>query len=81
MRRTDTVTISLPPELASEVDRLAREEGRTRSDLLREAFRQYAERRLRWDALFRYGEARSTALKLREEQVAKAIKHRRRPQQ
>ena len=41
-RTTGTVTISLPPELAVEVDRLAHQEGRTRSELLREAFRQYA---------------------------------------
>src|SRR5487761_1388825 len=43
MRTTDTLTISLPPELAGEVDRLARQEGRTRSELFREAFRQYGE--------------------------------------
>jgi hypothetical protein len=34
---------SRPRELAVEVDRLAHQEGRTRSDLLREAFRQYAD--------------------------------------
>ena len=34
---------------AVEVDRLAHQEGRTRSELLREAFRQYAERRQQWD--------------------------------
>jgi metal-responsive CopG/Arc/MetJ family transcriptional regulator len=56
MRTMGTVTISLPPELAVEVDRLARREGRIRSELLREAFRQYAERRRRWGQLFAYGE-------------------------
>ena len=78
MRTTGTVTISLPPDLASEVDRLAREEGRTRSELLREAFRQYAERRRRWDQLFAYGEARAAAVGLSEESVATAVRKRRR---
>ena len=78
MRTTGTVTISLPPDLASEVDRLAREEGRTRSELLREAFRQYAERRQRWDRLFAYGEGRAAAIALTEESVAMEVKRRRR---
>jgi CopG family transcriptional regulator/antitoxin EndoAI len=78
VRTTGTVTISLPPDLASEVDRLAREEGRTRSELLREAFRQYAERRRRWDQLFAYGEARAAAVGLSKESVATAVRTRRR---
>lgn len=78
MRTTGTVTISLPPDLASEVDRLAKEEGRTRSELLREAFRQYAERRRRWDQLFAYGEVRASAVRLSEESVVAAVRTRRR---
>jgi CopG family transcriptional regulator / antitoxin EndoAI len=77
MRTTGTVTISLPPELAVEVDRLAHEEGRTRSELLREAFRQYAERRRRWDQLFAYGEERAAAGALTEDTVVAAVKSRR----
>lgn len=75
---TGTMTISLPPELASEVDRLAKEEGRTRSELLREAFRQYAERRRRWDQLFAYGGAQASAHGLSERAVTAAVKRRRR---
>ncbi|HVD02749.1 MAG TPA: ribbon-helix-helix protein, CopG family [Candidatus Dormibacteraeota bacterium] len=78
MRSTDTLTISLPAELAAEVDRLARQEGRTRSELFREAFRQYAERRRRWDQIFAYGEARASAGHLTDEQLASAVKRRRR---
>ena len=77
MRTTDTLTISLPPELAGEVDRLARQEGRTRSELFREAFRQYAERRRRWEQLFAYGEGRAAAGSLTEEAIATAVKRRR----
>jgi predicted transcriptional regulator len=78
VRSTDTLTISLPAELTDEVDRLARQEGRTRSELFREAFRQYAERRRRWDQLFAYGEARASSGPLTDEQLASAVKRRRR---
>lgn len=72
------MTISLPPDVASEIDRLATAEGRTRSDLLREAFRQYAERRRRWDQLFAYGEGRASTGRLSETSVAASVKKRRR---
>jgi predicted transcriptional regulator len=78
VRTTGTVTISLPPELAVEVDRLAKREGRTRSELLREAFRQYAERRRRWDQLFAYGKAQGAGRRLTEEAVVAAVETRRR---
>jgi predicted transcriptional regulator len=77
MRTTGTVTISLPPELAVEVDRLANQEGRTRSELLREAFRQYAERRGRWDQLFAHGAERAAVGALSDDTVAAAVKSRR----
>ena len=34
-------SITLPPEMAAEAERLAKEEGRTMSELMREAFRRY----------------------------------------
>lgn len=54
-RPTQTVTISLPPELAAEMDRLANEEQRSRSELLREAFRRYVEGRRRWERVLDLG--------------------------
>ena len=35
------VSVSLPPDLAAELDRLARETGRTKSDILKESFGTY----------------------------------------
>jgi metal-responsive CopG/Arc/MetJ family transcriptional regulator len=40
-RTTKTVTISLPPTMVDELDRVRRHEHRTRSELLREALRHY----------------------------------------
>jgi metal-responsive CopG/Arc/MetJ family transcriptional regulator len=39
------ITISLPPPLLKQAEQLAREERRTKSELLREAFRFYVETR------------------------------------
>jgi CopG family transcriptional regulator / antitoxin EndoAI len=78
MRTSQTVTISLPPDLAAEVDRLAGVEHRTRSELLREAFRQYVERRRRWDELFAYGARVARQRGLTEKRVDAAVKRRRR---
>lgn len=40
-RTSKTITISLPPEMAAKAEALAAEEGRTMSELFREAFRTY----------------------------------------
>ena len=45
MRTTDTMTISLPPAMAKQMEKVQKEEHRTRSELLREAWRQYFENR------------------------------------
>jgi metal-responsive CopG/Arc/MetJ family transcriptional regulator len=39
--KTKTVTISLPPQLVAELDRVRQRERRTRSEILREALRRY----------------------------------------
>ena len=44
-RNTDTITFSLPPELARQLRRVVKEEDRTVSELLREAIRLYMEER------------------------------------
>ena len=44
-RNTKTITFSLPPELAEQVKNVVREEGRTMSELVREALRNYIEER------------------------------------
>jgi len=78
MRPTRTVTISLPPELARRVDRVARAEGRSRSELFREALRQYLERQERWKLIFASGEQAARKLAIDEADVLKAVKDRRR---
>ena len=44
-RNTDTITFSLPPEMAQRLRQVVKEEDRTVSELLREAIRLYMEER------------------------------------
>lgn len=41
MRTTRVYSITMPPEMAKQAERLAKKENRTMSELMREAFRRY----------------------------------------
>jgi predicted DNA-binding protein len=45
MRTTKTLSVTLPPEMLSRVEALAKKENRTMSELVREALRQYERQR------------------------------------
>ncbi|MGH8907472.1 MAG: CopG family ribbon-helix-helix protein [Egibacteraceae bacterium] len=77
MRPTRTITISLPPDLAADVDREADAEGLTRSELTRVALRQYLDRRDRWERLFAYGEQVAQRLQVTENDVLEAVEQHR----
>lgn len=66
MRTTTPITISLPSDLLRETQRLAKEEARTRSDLIREALRQYLVSR-RWQRLRQWGAETAERLGLKTE--------------
>lgn len=68
-----TFTISLPPKLARQVDKQATAESRTRSELFREAVRQYIARRDRWNQIFVYGESAAASRALTGEDVDRAV--------
>jgi len=78
MTEQRTMTISIPAALARQVDRIARKEGRTRSELLREAFRQYAARLERWDRLLVEARRGLPVQRLSESEVARIVKEDRR---
>ena len=74
MRTTQTWTVSLPPNLLREAERIAKDEDRTKSELVREALRMYIEER-RWRTLQRETAARAQVLGLRSEQhVARLVR-------
>lgn len=78
MQQQRTVTISLPPQLAKQIDSIARKEGRSRSELMREALRQYMARGERWEQIFAYGKGIARKERLTDRDVAAAVKQRRR---
>ena len=66
------INISLPDELLREVDEYARLERRSRSELFREAARQYIENR-RWRCLRELGSRTARDLGLSEEDVERVV--------
>ena len=73
MRTSKVLSLSLPPTMLQEAERLAKKEGRTKSELFREALRRYLQER-RWAALRRYGAQRASSLGLKETDVERVIK-------
>ncbi len=73
MRTAKVISLSLPPEMEEEVQKVAKEEHRTISELLREAFRQYLTNR---DLASIRKEGRKVAkkMKLTPDDVAKAVR-------
>lgn len=69
-----TVNISFPTDLLAEVDRVAKRESRSRSELVREALRIYVERQLRWEAIFGLGDEKRKAADLAEADVERQIR-------
>jgi CopG family transcriptional regulator/antitoxin EndoAI len=72
MRTSKILSLSLPPTLLREAERVARKEGRTKSELFREALRRYLQER-RWAELRRYGAQQIRRLGLRETDVERLI--------
>jgi CopG family transcriptional regulator/antitoxin EndoAI len=73
MRTTKTLSVTLPPEMLTRAEQLAKKEHRTMSELVREALRQY-ERKSWWDEMNDYGRANAQVTGIRtEEDVVAAI--------
>ena len=69
-----TVNISFQEDLLSQIDRIAQNEARTRSELIREAARMYIERKKKWESIFAYGESLASKYKFTEDDVNKEIR-------
>lgn len=73
MSRTTVVwNISLPPSMAKEAESIAKKEARTKSELVREALRQYL-----WTTkmkkLEEYGKMKTKNMKIKEEDIEKLV--------
>ena len=77
MATTRVRSLFLPSDLVREVERLAKQEGRTKTEILREALRRYGQER-RWRGLQRYGAGRARTVGVREAGVERAVQEFRR---
>jgi len=68
-----TVNISFQDSLLADIDKVAKLESRSRSELLREAARMYIDRKRRWGNVFAYGESQVSQRKLSEADVGSEI--------
>ena len=74
MRTTKTWTVSLPPKLGREAERTAKEENRTKSELVREALRMYLDQR-RWRKLQEKTARQAQALGVKTEEDVDRLVH------
>ena len=73
MRTSKTLSITLPPEMLTRAEEIARKEHRTMSELVREALRQY-ERTQWWDSMNAYGRPKAEERGLTEADVVSAVR-------
>jgi predicted transcriptional regulator len=71
---TSTVNIAFQTELLREIDRVASEESRSRSEFLREAARAYIRRKRRWAGIFSMGRTLAEAGRLVPGDVVREIR-------
>jgi CopG family transcriptional regulator/antitoxin EndoAI len=70
---TKTVNISFRKDLLKKIDKVAQEEMRTRSELIREAARMYIERKEKWKKIFDFGMQQANRLGLKEQDISEEI--------
>jgi len=73
-RSTKILNISLSDELYKNIENMAAEESRTKSDLVREAFRQYVSNK-RWARIRQWGDETARRLSIRDEKDIEKILH------
>jgi CopG family transcriptional regulator/antitoxin EndoAI len=71
-RKSSILSISLPPDLASDLDSAARKERRSRSELVREAVRQYV-LLARWRTLRERAALKAVERRLEEKDIERLV--------
>ena len=71
-RTTRTITFSLPPDMADKLDQAMKQQGRSRSEFLRDAMLRYIEE-CNWRRLLQYGEMQARERGIGPEDVAPLV--------
>lgn len=81
--QTQTLNIALPKDLVIKVDSVAKEEYRSRSELIREALRVYLKDKDEWREIFEYGRKKAKELGIKSEKqiddIVYEFRHGRKP--
>ncbi|GAH06320.1 unnamed protein product, partial [marine sediment metagenome] len=73
-RKTKILNISLSKELYAEVENISKGESRTKSDLIREAFRQYSANK-KWSEIRAWGDETARRFRIKDERDIDKILH------
>lgn len=71
--KSSTVNIAFNDDLLKQIDKVAEQESRSRSELIREAARSYIERKRKWDNIFELGQKAVKSGSITEEAVEEEI--------
>ena len=71
--KSSTVNISFNDELLEKIDQIAKQESRSRSELIREAARSYIERKNRWDQIYAYSKKQARKKQVSDKNIADEI--------
>ena len=78
--KSRTVNISFNDDLLQKIDEVARQESRSRSELIRESARSYIEGKRRWNRIFDFAERQAVNKNLKENDIAEEIRNYRQSQ-
>ncbi len=73
-RKTKILNISLSKELYEEIEKVSKVESRTKSDLIREAFRQYYANK-KWSEIRAWGDKTARKFRIRDEEDIDRMLH------
>ena len=71
--QTQLINFTIPKPLLNALDKQAQKEVKTRSEILRDAVRNYLGQKQAWQQAFSYGQKRAKKLDLKPDQVEDAI--------
>jgi len=74
-RTTKIVNFSLPPEICKQMEELAKQRQVSKSQILREALKQYIASERRWQQIRKWGEESAKRLSIRNEDDVDRIIH------
>jgi CopG family transcriptional regulator / antitoxin EndoAI len=70
----NTVNISFQHDLLKKIDKVAKDESRSRSELIREAARMYIEKRSKWKMIFDLGDSIQNKSDISEVDIINEVK-------